>query len=76
MDSVIELLPGYWHMWECQACGKRFQSVTKPIPMWWEEDHQCSFERLDRFGNIPVKTTEEFIKELSDELDQLIEMRL
>jgi len=65
-----------WHMWECIVCGKRVQSVAKPIPMWWEEDHQCSFEKLDRFGNIPVKTTEELIDELSLSLDKLIERRL
>jgi len=45
------LFPRFWYLWECPVCGKRVQSVGKPFPMYWEEDHKCSFIKLDRFGN-------------------------
>ncbi len=69
------LFPNFWHIWECPTCGKRLQSVSQPVSMWWNEDHRCSFLKVDRFGNLidsMIKSNEELFEDLNNSLENIL----
>jgi len=72
-----------WAMWKCPVCLRSIMSASKPAPMYWENDHQCDFLKLDEHGNmesdalfeleeIMKKVLKNFKKDLTDGTSECI----